>query len=52
MDYLIFGIGTLIFVTYMFFLLRMINNQHKIQKENEKQEKIKAVEKIIEDLKQ
>lgn len=52
MDYLIFGIGTSIFVTYMFFLLRMVNNQHKIQKENEKQEKIKAVEKIIEDLKQ
>ena len=27
--------GTVIFITYMFFLLRMIYRQHKIQEENE-----------------
>ena len=27
--------GTLIFLTYMFFLLRMIYRQHKIQEKNE-----------------
>tara|TARA_B100001287_G_C22682238_1_gene531182 strand:+ start:1104 stop:1295 length:192 start_codon:yes stop_codon:yes gene_type:complete len=31
MDILIFCIGFVIFVTYMFFLLRMINRAHKHQ---------------------
>jgi len=31
----IFIIGSLIFVTYMFFLLRMVSKQHKIQKNEE-----------------
>ena len=31
MDILIFSIGFSIFVTYMFFLLRMINRTHKSQ---------------------
>ena len=31
MDILIFSIGTVIFVTYMYFLLRMINKAHKDQ---------------------
>ena len=31
MDILIFCIGFVIFVTYMFFLLRMINKSHKSQ---------------------
>ena len=31
MDILIFSIGFSIFVTYMFFLLRMINRSHKSQ---------------------
>lgn len=51
MDFAIFGVGFAIFVTYMFFLVRMINTQHKIQeKENGKSEKIKNVEKIIKEL--
>ena len=31
MDVLIFSIGVSIFVTYMFFLIRMINRAHKQQ---------------------
>jgi len=31
MSALIFGVGLAIFVTYMYFLVRMINTQHKIQ---------------------
>ena len=31
MDILIFSIGVIIFVTYMFFLVRMINRAHKQQ---------------------
>tara|TARA_Y100001937_G_C6937282_1_gene248722 strand:+ start:138 stop:311 length:174 start_codon:yes stop_codon:yes gene_type:complete len=31
MNILIFSIGTVIFVTYMYFLLRMINKAHKDQ---------------------
>ena len=31
MDVLIFSIGVSIFVTYMFFLMRMINRAHKQQ---------------------
>ena len=30
MTALIFGVGFAIFVTYMYFLVRMINTQHKI----------------------
>ena len=42
MNILIFAIGLVIFVTYMFFLLRMINIQHKKQeKENGKVEKVR-----------
>jgi len=33
MDILIFSIGTVIFVTYMYFLLRMVNRAHKQQEE-------------------
>jgi hypothetical protein len=31
MTALIFGVGLTIFVTYMYFLIKMINTQHKIQ---------------------
>jgi|TARA_R100000482_G_C5090347_1_gene130497 MFS superfamily sulfate permease-like transporter len=31
MNGIIFGIGLAIFVTYMYFLVKMINTQHKIQ---------------------
>ena len=31
MSALIFTVGFIIFVTYMFFLVKMINTQHKIQ---------------------
>jgi len=31
MSALIFGVGLAIFVTYMYFLVKMINTQHKIQ---------------------
>ena len=31
MDILIFSVGFVIFATYMFFLLRMINRSHKSQ---------------------
>tara|TARA_A100000172_G_scaffold71133_1_gene51626 strand:- start:41 stop:253 length:213 start_codon:yes stop_codon:yes gene_type:complete len=42
MNILIFAIGLAIFVTYMYFLVRMINTQHKIQeKENGKVEKVR-----------
>ena len=33
MNVLIFSIGFIIFVTYMFFLVRMINQQHKKQEQ-------------------
>lgn len=53
MDFAIFAVGFVIFATYMFFLVRMINTQHKIQeKENGKSQKIKQVKKIIEELEQ
>lgn len=35
MDILIFSIGIVIFVTYMFFLLRMINRSHKQQEKEQ-----------------
>ena len=42
MNILIFAIGFAIFATYMYFLVRMINTQHKIQeKENGKVEKVR-----------
>ena len=51
MDFAIFTVGFVIFATYMFFLVRMINTQHKIQeKEHGKSEKVKRVEKIIKEL--
>jgi len=51
MDFAIFAVGFVIFATYMFFLVRMINTQHKIQeKEHGKSEKVKRVEKIIKEL--
>ena len=31
MDILIFSVGFVIFVTYMYFLLRMVNKAHKAQ---------------------
>ena len=48
MSALIFGVGLTIFVTYMYFLVRMINTQHKIsEKEHGKvQYKRKRVLKI------
>lgn len=51
MDVLIFSIGVTIFVTYMFFLIRMINRAHKQQekelgpnKEFVKKYKVKKLE--------
>ena len=35
MNVLIFSIGFIIFVTYMFFLVRMINQQHKKQEQEQ-----------------
>jgi MFS superfamily sulfate permease-like transporter len=51
-QYIIFGIGVTIFMTYMFFLLRMINITHKQQeKENGPNETTKEmVEKVLKDL--
>ena len=48
MTTLIFGVGFAIFVTYMYFLVRMINTQHKIsEKEHGKvQYKRKRVFKV------
>ena len=48
MTALIFGVGFAIFVTYMYFLVRMINTQHKIsEKEHGKvQYKRKRVLKV------
>ena len=48
MSTLIFGVGLAIFVTYMYFLVRMINTQHKIsEKEHGKvQYKRKRVLKV------
>ena len=48
MTALIFGVGFTIFVTYMYFLVRMINTQHKIsEKEHGKvQYKRKRVLKV------
>ena len=48
MSALIFGVGLTIFVTYMYFLVRMINTQHKIsEKEHGKvQYKRKKVFKV------
>ena len=48
MSALIFGVGLTIFVTYMYFLVRMINTQHKIsEKEHGKvQYKRKRVLKV------
>ena len=41
MDILIFCIGFVIFVTYMFFLLRMINRAHKHQERTQGKYKYK-----------
>ena len=48
MSALIFGVGLTIFITYMYFLVRMINTQHKIsEKEHGKvQYKKKRVLKV------
>ena len=35
MDILIFAIGLVIFVTYMYFLIRMINRAHKQQEKEQ-----------------
>ena len=35
MEYYIFGIGLVIFMTYMFFLVRMINITHKQQEKED-----------------
>ena len=52
MEYFIFGVGFTVFITYMFFLLRMINVAHKQQeKENGPNETTKEmVEKVLKDL--
>ena len=42
MDILIFCIGFVIFVTYMFFLLRMINRAHKHQERTQGKYKYKT----------
>ena len=53
---IIFGVGLTIFVTYMYFLVRMINNQH-IEQEKEfetdpeiKSWKVQAMKAILEEL--
>jgi len=58
MDILIFSVGFVIFATYMFFLLRMINKTHKSQeraqdKYNYKTNTSKKIEKeVINNLKE
>ena len=55
MNTAIFIVGFVIFGTYMFFLLRMINISHKKQEKeqgpNGKSQNLKKVEKIVEKLK-
>ena len=43
MSALIFGVGLAIFVTYMYFLVKMINTQHKIQERELKRSLKKTV---------
>lgn len=42
MDILIFAIGLVIFVTYMYFLIRMINRAHKQQEREQGRYKYKT----------
>ena len=58
MNSAIFIVGFIIFVTYMFFLVRMINIAHKQQEKEQgkinykaQSKKVKEVKKIIEKLK-
>ena len=55
MNAIIFTVGSVIFVTYMFFLIRMINRAHKQQEKeqgrfNYKSQNMKTMEKIVEKL--
>ena len=55
MNTIIFTVGSVIFVTYMFFLIRMINRAHKQQEKeqgrfNYKSQNMKTMEKIVEEL--
>lgn len=55
MNAIIFTVGSVIFVTYMFFLIRMINKAHKQQEKeqgrfNYKSQNMKTMEKIVEKL--
>ena len=55
MNTIIFTVGSVIFVTYMFFLIRMINKAHKQQEKeqgrfNYKSQNMKTMEKIVEKL--
>ena len=46
MDILIFSIGLVIFVTYMYFLVRMINRAHKQQEREQGRYNYKKREKL------
>tara|TARA_B100001287_G_scaffold276368_1_gene286935 strand:- start:587 stop:793 length:207 start_codon:yes stop_codon:yes gene_type:complete len=46
MDILIFAIGLVIFVTYMYFLVRMINRAHKQQEREQGRYNYKKREKL------
>ena len=48
MNVLIFSVGCIIFFTYMFFLLKMINKTHKDQDREEREENRKQFKKILE----
>lgn len=55
MNTIIFTVGSVIFVTYMFFLIRMINRAHKQQEKeqgkfNYKSQNMKTMKKIVEKL--
>jgi len=55
-QYIIFGVGLSIFVTYMYFLVKMINATHGSQEEDFQKDteiqswKVKAMKAILEEL--
>lgn len=55
-QYIIFGVGLSIFVTYMYFLVKMINTTHSSQEEDFQKDteiqswKAKAMKSILEEL--
>lgn len=55
MNAIIFTVGSVIFVTYMFFLIRMINRAHKQQEKeqgrfNYKSQNMETMKKIVKEL--